>query len=168
MGGETDAHRRDQRPHGRGAPDASLLRGAAALLPLGLLSLAGVLALTPIPWPALLLLWGVLGAATSLVLTPSARLLRRHSTDADRPAVFAAQFSLSHACFVLTYPLAGVLGARVGLSAVALALAVVAVVATAAALLLWRPGPRAAVGAPGQDGRRRSRTHGSSRIPAER
>ena len=55
-----------------------------------------------------------LGAATAAVLTPSARLLRRNSTEQTRPSVFAAQFSLSHACFLLTYPLAGMLGAVFG------------------------------------------------------
>lgn len=41
------------------------------------------------------------------MLTPSGRLLRRSAHPEDRPAVFAAQFALSHACWLLTYPLAG-------------------------------------------------------------
>lgn len=92
-------------------------------------------------WIALLVLWVLMGAATSAVLTPSARLLRRSSTEADRPGVFAAQFSLSHACFLLTYPLAGMLGAVIGLPAVALVLAAVGVVGVVVAGLAWRVGP---------------------------
>ncbi|MFE1961487.1 hypothetical protein [Streptomyces sp. NPDC059479] len=46
-------------------------------------------------WPALLTAWALLGAASSAVLTPGGRLLRRSATSADLPAAFAAQFSLS-------------------------------------------------------------------------
>lgn len=80
-------------------------------------------------WVAALVVWMLLGAATSLILTPSARLLRRASPAATLPAVFAAQFSLSHACFILTYPMAGLVGARAGLASAALTLAVVAAAA---------------------------------------
>jgi len=45
-----------------------------------------------------------------LFSSPTGRLLRRSAQPADRPAVFAAQFELSHACWLLTYPLAGWLG----------------------------------------------------------
>ena len=41
------------------------------------------------------------------MLTPSGRLLKRSAHAEDRPAVYAAQFALSHACWLLTYPLAG-------------------------------------------------------------
>ena len=93
-----------------------------------------------VPWGALIATWFYLGAATSLLLTPSARLLRRASDVGTRPAVFAAQFSLSHACFIITYPLAGTLGALLGLPAVAL---VLAAIGTAAAALAWLGARRA-------------------------
>jgi hypothetical protein len=59
--------------------------------------------------------------------------------------VFAAQFSLSHACFFVTYPLAGWLGALVGQPVAATALAVVAGVAAAVAVRMWTSGHREAV-----------------------
>ncbi|MDR6872095.1 MFS family permease [Bosea sp. BE125] len=62
-------------------------------------------------WPGLLATWLLLGLGYSAVQTPSGRLLRRSAHAADRPAVFAAQFALSHACWLITYPLAGWLGA---------------------------------------------------------
>ncbi|WP_292276778.1 hypothetical protein [Marinobacter sp.] len=34
-------------------------------------------------------------------------LLTQSSREKDRPALFAAQFSLCHACWLVTYPLAG-------------------------------------------------------------
>src|SRR3546814_8763069 len=63
--------------------------------------------------PALMALWVILGLGYSVVQTPSGRLLRRSALPEDRPAVFAAQFALSHGCWLITYPLAGWLGARV-------------------------------------------------------
>lgn len=62
-------------------------------------------------WPGLLAAWLLLGLGYSAVLTPSGRLLRRSAHAEDGPAVFAAQFALSHACWLVTYPLAGWLGA---------------------------------------------------------
>ncbi|WP_434080730.1 MFS transporter [Sanguibacter sp. Z1732] len=88
-------------------------------------------------WLALLTVWVLLGAATSAILTPSARLLRRNSTEQTRPAVFAAQFSLSHACFLITYPLAGILGASIGMPAIALVLGVIGVLGTVLAVVAW-------------------------------
>ena len=58
-------------------------------------------------WPLLPALWVLIGAACSLALTPGARLLRRSACSADRPALFAADFALSHACWLVCYPLAG-------------------------------------------------------------
>lgn len=93
-------------------------------------------------WAALLAGWFLLGAATSAVLTPSSRLLRRHSSEQSRPAVFAAQFSLSHACFLIAYPLAGTGGAALGLPGVALLLAAIAAIGAILAVLAFRPTPR--------------------------
>ncbi|WP_435298604.1 MFS transporter [Timonella sp. A28] len=86
----------------------------------------------------LLVLWSVLGAATSLILTPLARILRRQSSEQTRPAVFAAQFSLSHSCFLVTYPLAGVLGASLGLATTAWLLVGIGVVGLGIAGVSWR------------------------------
>ena len=61
-------------------------------------------------WAGLLATWALLGVGTSLVNTPSARLLADASTSRTRNLVYTAQFALSHACFLLTYPIAGWLG----------------------------------------------------------
>ncbi|MES1945308.1 NreB protein [Salinisphaera sp. PC39] len=91
----------------------------------------------------LLALWFALGVGLSLVQTPVGRLLTRHSTEADRPALFAAQFALSHACWLAGYPLAGVLASAAGL---ATAMWVLAAMAAAAAFASWRVWPRADAG----------------------
>lgn len=115
-----------------------MLTGGIAL-PVLLLAGAGVLAWTDgtPQWVGLLSVWALMGAATSTILTPSARLLRRGSTEENRAAVFAAQFSLSHACFLITYPLAGVLGAAIGLPAVALVLVGIGILGAVLATTAW-------------------------------
>ncbi len=87
----------------------------------------------------LLPLWMVLGVGYSLAQTPSGRLLRRSAHAEDRPALFAAQFALSHACWLITYPLAGWLGANVSLTASFVGLAVVAGSALVVSIVIWRP-----------------------------
>ncbi|MEW2411060.1 MFS transporter [Streptomyces griseoviridis] len=94
--------------------------------------------------PGLLVLWAAFGAACSAVLTPAGRLVRRSAPADQRTAAFAAQFSLSHGCWLLTYPLAGWLGATAGLLTAAVALGAVTLAASLLALRLWRV-PSAAV-----------------------
>ena len=88
-------------------------------------------------YEVLLPLWFVMGLGYSLAQTPSGRLLRRSSSEEDRPALFAAQFALSHACWLITYPLAGWVGARFGVDASFASLGIVAVAAIAASAWLW-------------------------------
>lgn len=83
-------------------------------------------------WWSLVMIWGVQGATVSLMLTPSSKIVQKNSTETTRPALFAAQFSLSHACFLITYPLAGALSVAVGLSTTATILVVIG-----AAGVLW-------------------------------
>ncbi len=120
-------------------PDRRVMLTGGIALPILLLAGTVIIAwMSDAPqWTALLTVWALLGAATSTILTPSARLLRRNSTEQNRPAVFAAQFSLSHACFLLTYPLAGILGAAIGLPAVALVLVAIGVLGAVLAVLTW-------------------------------
>lgn len=121
-------------------PDRRVMLAGGTALPVLLLAVADVIgwAAGIVQWALLLGLWALLGAATSMILTPSARLLRRNSTEQNRPAVYAAQFSLSHACFLITYPLAGALGAVIGLQAVAFVLVVTGLGGLSAVVVAWR------------------------------
>ncbi len=92
-----------------------------------------------IGWSVLLPLWSVLGMAYAGLVTPGGRLLRRSAQSDDLPFLFAAQFSLSHVCWLLAYPLAGWVGARFGLGVAWLSLSAVAVVGL---LIAWRTWPR--------------------------
>ncbi|WP_394428509.1 MFS transporter [Streptomyces sp. SGAir0957] len=118
-----------------------MLRGAlllaAVFVALGAVTVAGGGA-----WQAagLLVTWCAFGAAGSMVLTPTGRLVRRAAPERARTAAFAAQFSLSHACWLLTYPLAGVVGAAAGLAWAVLVLGTVTLGAAVLAVRLWPAG----------------------------
>lgn len=100
--------------------------------------LTGVVLTGAHPWIAVIGLWFVLGAGVSAVLTPAGRVITRLVTSADRPAAFAAAFSLSHACFLLTYPLAGWVGSRWGVATAALVLGGLGAIGAALAVTGWR------------------------------
>jgi MFS family permease len=107
-----------------------MLCGAALLLAgllLGLLN-PGLVWLLPV--------WFVLGCGMSLVQTPVGRVLRRSCRDSDRPAFFAAQFALSHLCWLFAYPLAGTLGSA-GTGAAFAGLVLVVAISAVAAARLW-------------------------------
>lgn len=88
-------------------------------------------------YQVLLALWFSLGVGYSLIQTPSGRLLKRSSHAEDRPALFAAQFALSHACWLITYPIAGWLGSTIGLSTTFIILGGLATFSLIVASLVW-------------------------------
>ncbi|AOY74146.1 MFS transporter (plasmid) [Arthrobacter sp. TES] len=120
--------------------DRAVMLTGAALIPAVLAgaTLITFLGVGGAGWWLLLGLWFLLGAANSTILTPSSRLLRDASNEETRPYVFTAQFSLSHACYILTYPLAGWIGAAAGLGWAALVLTFIAMIGSAGAFLSWR------------------------------
>lgn len=112
--------------------DRPVMIGGAALM------VAGV-ALVPLiaSLAALIALWSVIGFGFSLTQTPIGRIINRSAREADRGSVFAAQFALSHACWLVTYPLAGWIGAGLGLSIAALLLATIGALGLVAVLRIW-------------------------------
>lgn len=120
--------------------DRRVMLTGSAVLPVGLLAAAAITAIQLSAghgWFLLAVAWTALGAGTSMINTPSARLLRAESTPENRTAVFTAQFSLSHACFLLTYPVAGWVGAGAGQFTAALTLAAIATLAATTAARVW-------------------------------
>ena len=113
-------------------PDRTAMLAGAGLLAAGTLTAA---ALPSYGW--LLPLWLVLALGYSKAQTPSGRLLRRSASSEDRPALFAAQFALSHACWLIAYPLAGWAGAALGLPVTSIILAALATVAIGIGLAVW-------------------------------
>ena len=88
--------------------------------------------------PALLATWLVVGAGWAAVEVPVGRIVRREVPDADLPAAFAADFSVSHACWLLTYPLVGWLGTA-SLPLAAGTMTLLAALGTVVAVRLWPP-----------------------------
>jgi hypothetical protein len=79
-----------------------------------------------------------MGIRSLSVQAPFGRLLHRSWYTEDRPAPVAAQFALSYASWLLTYLLAGWVGARLGLDASFLLLGLFA---TAAWVIAWESWP---------------------------
>ena len=112
--------------------DRSVMLSGALVMAAGL----GLLAAGP-AYPWLWPVWFILGFGWSLVQTPAGRVVNRSSAPADRPAYFSAQFALSHACWLVFYPVAGLLGTHIGVPVTALALGFGVVIFTALAARLW-------------------------------
>lgn len=86
----------------------------------------------------LLATWFVMGLGYSLVQTPAGRVLQRSARQEDLPKLFAAQFALSHACWLIAYPLSGYLGGLWAIGATFTVFAVVAGLAMHVSQQLWQ------------------------------
>lgn len=119
--------------------DRKVMLAGAVLLAAVLAALAAFWARHSVPsfWFYMLGAWLVLGIGYSATVTPGGRLLKRSSGSADRPALFAAQFALSHVCWLIAYPLAGQIGATWGFGTAFGVCAVLAVFGVVAALAVW-------------------------------
>ncbi len=121
--------------------DRTVMLTGATILTVTLGGLAGLV----LDWSHLLAGWLVMGIGYSLCVTPGGRLLRRSSSEADRPALFAAQFALSHVCWLMAYPIAGQVGARFGMTTALIALAGLGAAGLVLALWRWPTSDPAAV-----------------------
>ncbi len=118
-------------------PDRPVMIGGAGVLVATLLALSTLTLAYDTRLAPLLTGWFIIGIGYSAVLTPSGRLLKRSAHAEDRPAVYAAQFALSHACWLVTYPLAGWLITVAGPTVAFALLAVIAGAGTACGIILW-------------------------------
>ncbi|MEN0074166.1 MAG: MFS transporter [Paracraurococcus sp.] len=120
--------------------DRSAMLAGAALAAIGLVGGVSVSA-----YFALLPLWFALGFGAALAQTPAGVLICRSCAEDDRQSLYAAQFAISSACLLLTYPLAGWLGAETGMEAAFLVLGAVAALSVGTAARLWPYDDRAAL-----------------------
>jgi MFS family permease len=99
---------------------------------------AGVLVVATGPdLAAMLLVWFVIGLGWSLVQTPAGRVVNRSARSGDRAAYFSAQFALSHAAWLLAYPIAGRLGASIGIEATAIWFGMAILLFVGVAAVMW-------------------------------
>jgi MFS family permease len=120
-------------------PDRTVMLVAAAMLAVVLSGLAFTWSFNDRQsyWYGLLAALAVLGMAYSASVTPGGRLLRRSADADDRPALFAAQFALSHVCWLVAYPLVGQIGARSGMGVAFAAAAGLACLGIVLGISLW-------------------------------
>jgi len=119
--------------------DRTVMLSAASAITVALaaLALSWSAHASPGYWGVIIAGWMVLGVAYSASITPGGRLLRRSSGEEDRPALFAAQFALSHVCWLVAYPLAGQAGALAGMGAAFGLAAALALIGTLIAFRIW-------------------------------
>ena len=117
--------------------DRRVMLAGAAGMTLALTALGAASAMWGVRWSWLAIAWFLVGVGYSATVTPSGRLLRRSGHAEDRPALFAAQFALSHACWLITYPLAGWLQSTHGSVTAMLTLATLSLIGLAAVFALW-------------------------------
>ncbi|MFI7005585.1 MFS transporter [Streptomyces sp. NPDC050145] len=88
-------------------------------------------------WTGTAVVWATTGIGMALIITPTGKVLRASAGRAAIPEIFAAQFSLSHLAWLITYPIAGRLGTTAGFPLAWTVLAALAAAGAVGALLLW-------------------------------
>ncbi|MRU15288.1 MFS transporter [Roseovarius sp. A21] len=121
--------------------DRPVMMGGAQGLVVVALIMGALISFGGLPgWTVFLLVWAMIGFLYASVLTPSGRLLRRSAHAEDRPAVFAAQFALSHACWLVTYPTAGWAAQGLGMGGALVLLGLMALLGVVVARVVWPAG----------------------------
>ncbi|MDN5896618.1 MAG: MFS transporter, partial [Nocardioides sp.] len=86
-----------------------MMTGAFVLLA-GVLAAVVMTAAQAISWTITAPIWVAIGGGMALIVTPTGRVIRGSVAKRELPAAFAAQFSLSHLAWLVTYPIAGWVG----------------------------------------------------------
>ncbi|MDA3645939.1 MFS transporter [Saccharopolyspora indica] len=113
-----------------------MLTGAAVLL----LAVGAAVAMSAASIAASLptgVVWVAIGGGMALIITPTGRVLRRAVDPSGIPEVFAAQFSLSHLAWLVTYPIAGWVATRAGFTTTWTVLAALAAIGALTAMAVW-------------------------------
>lgn len=117
--------------------DRPVMITGAAVLVVGVAAAVTMVATNITAWGVTAPIWVVIGGGMAMIVTPTGRVIRSSVTRSALPAAFAAQFSLSHLAWLLTYPIAGWIGTSAGFTVAWSVLAGLAVLGTIAAPVLW-------------------------------
>lgn len=118
-------------------PERTIMMTGAAVLVTGTAAALTLSAAGLLTWTTTAITWAIIGAGMAMIVTPTGRVLRASVEPNRIPEVFAAQFSLSHLAWLITYPIAGWLGTSLGLTLTWSVLAILAAAGAVGALLLW-------------------------------
>ena len=118
-------------------PERTVMLTGAAVLVAGTLAALTLHAAELLTWAAMAITWAVIGSGMAMIVTPTGRVLRASVEPNRIPEVFAAQFSLSHVAWLITYPIAGLLGTNSGLTLSWSVLAMLALAGAVGAFFLW-------------------------------
>ena len=113
-----------------------MMTGALVLLA-GVLAAVAMTATQVASWMVTAPIWVIIGGGMAMIVTPTGRVIRGSVAKQDLPAGFAAQFSLSHLAWLVTYPIAGWIGTASGFTLAWSVLAALAIAGAIAAHLLW-------------------------------
>lgn len=110
------------------------------ILIIGAVSLAFGLAVMPLAagYFALLPAFALVGAGGAMINTQAGRVIVANCDEDDRPSWFAAHFALSHACWLVGYPLAGWLGTQISMGETALVLMVIVIISATLGAISFR------------------------------
>ncbi len=121
-------------------PERTVMMAGAAVLVGAVLAAVAMATGGVASWLATVSIWVFIGGGMAMIVTPTGRVIRGSAAKQDLPAAFAAQFSLSHLAWLVTYPIAGWIGTVSGMTVAWSILAVLAIAGAVAAPLFW---PRA-------------------------
>lgn len=110
----------------------------AGLLAVSSLSAAAFSSLQLLSWLGTGAIWFFIGIGMALIITPTGSILRSHAPAGQLPEVFAAQFSLSHLAWLLTYPIAGWTAVHYGFPITWSILGTLALLSTSITLIVWK------------------------------
>lgn len=131
--------------------DRSVMLTGATVLVAAVAAAVGIALAGVASWPLTAAVWVVIGGGMAMIITPTGRVLRGSVEPNGIPEVFAAQFSLSHLAWLVTYPIAGWVATSAGFLVAWWILAGLAVLGAILAFALWRPEPAAPEQAVGPD-----------------
>lgn len=133
----------------RVADRAVMMTGAIVLL-VAVFGAVAMAASAANSWAIMAPIWVVVGAGMAMIVTPTGRVIRSSLAPSELPAAFAAQFSLSHLAWLVTYPIAGWVSTSMGFTVTWVILAALALLGAILAISVWPRGGRLAEVAPAE------------------
>jgi len=103
----------------------------------GIMSVGLMLIYTYPNYLQLLPIWFLIGIGWSMVQTPAGKVVNQSSSPKDRASYFSAQFSLSHACWMIAYPVSGQLSTWLGIETTAFMFGIGVLGTTIVGAIIW-------------------------------